>query len=213
MSSATTEAPRKPSESNRTDGADQLALVGAGGRSSRRRCRRPRSRRGRRLPCRRQVRLRPSGARPSLSVIHLGGRRRRCRSSRARGHRWWQRARRPRRGSGRIESTRARRPSTPSMSASCVGDRRVDRGRVHCLPANASALRTSRSTSLTSSLKSPPNVARMLSASTNEPTTNDTPAVTVKAMATVRPIRALMLLRVQAALWIGSSCQLSACFM
>ena len=39
----------------------------------------------------------------------------------------------------------------------------------------------------------------MLSASTNEPTTNDTPAVTVKAIATVRPIRARMLLRASSA--------------
>ena len=61
--------------------------------------------------------------------------------------------------------------------------------------SNACAARTSRSTCSLSSWKRLSNVARRLSASTNEPTTNDTLAVIANRMASVRPQRARMLLR------------------
>ncbi len=61
--------------------------------------------------------------------------------------------------------------------------------------SNACAARTSRSTSSPSSWKRLSNVARRLSARTNEPTTNETLAVIANKMASVRPQRARMLLR------------------
>src|SRR6056297_2012312 len=94
----------------------------------------------------------------------------------------------------RVGSTRA----TPSMSA--IGSAMsTEIGSRASSVSNCWALRTSRSTSSPSSWNRSLKVARRLSASTNDPTTNDTPAVMAKPMASVRPQRARMLLRAMSA--------------
>src|SRR6188508_1836714 len=70
--------------------------------------------------------------------------------------------------------------------------------RASCV-SNCWALRTSRSTFVLSSENRSSNDALRLSASTNEPTTNETLAVMAKAMAIVRPSRERMLRRANSA--------------
>src|SRR6056297_172274 len=77
---------------------------------------------------------------------------------------------------------------TTSTSSTGIGSR-------GSLVSNSCDARTSRSMFSFSSVNRLSNVARKLSASTNEPTTNDTLAVIAKRMASVRPQRARMLLR------------------